>query len=122
MEWNGKTFKRAYYLWLKSQPCVVCGHLPKDPASLNEADHVRIPTEKGGRLRTHKGRYAYAALPLCNTCHRKKHEVGEMDFYFSSGIEIEEALIFYLTSFLYEIEERGVCGILEEHFLEDECF
>lgn len=122
MDVTSKLLKRAYYLWIKSQPCVSCGHIPSDPSSMNEADHVSIPTDRGGRMRSHKGRYAYAALPLCPSCHRKRHTMGERDFYLQSGVEPEEALVYHLTSFLYDLEREGVCGLLRRFFFDDECY
>lgn len=99
--------KKKFYLWLKSQPCIVCGQ-EADPVYLNEADHVRIRSDYGGLFRSHKKYFAYAALPLCRRCHREKHEgpFREEEFYASKGVDIYFELANLLTRFLYHLESE----------------
>jgi hypothetical protein len=102
----GKVFKSRFYRWVKMRPCVSCGRVPQI-TDMNEADHVFLNTSSGGKLRSHKGRFSYAVLPLCRRCHQKKHEVGEENFYRSSGVDVYLELSSLLTTFFYEMVESG---------------
>lgn len=70
---------RAYYGWLKRQRCAACGAhgLHDNPI---EVAHVRgIYSHKTKQLthRGHKGAQAWAALPLCRSCHSSLHSGNE---------------------------------------------
>jgi len=70
---------RAYYGWLKRQRCAACDThgLHSNPI---EVAHVRgIYSHKTRELthRSHKGVQAWAALPLCRSCHGRLHETNE---------------------------------------------
>lgn len=106
---KGKSFKSAFYLWIKSQPCIACGWVPNE-VNKCEADHVSLPVDVG-KVRSHKGYFAYACLPLCRSCHKKRHGMKEDEFYESVGVSIYGALSTYLAKFLYSVEE----GYLEEY-------
>ncbi len=106
-----KRLKRSFYLWIKSQPCVVCGREP-DPVFLNEADHVYLRSLDGGMYRSHLGHYAYATLPLCRDCHRKKHMTSETEFYRQAGVDVYFELSNLLCKFLFELERGGVDDVL----------
>lgn len=73
----------AYYLYVKSRPCVACG-TAATPLEQNQADHIRPPSGKlAGQLapRTHKGMGGWYCLPLCSSCHLSRHLRREDDWY-----------------------------------------
>lgn len=106
---KGRLFKSAFYEWIKDQPCVACGWVP-DRVKKCQADHVGLPGA-AGKVRSHKGHYAYACLPLCRACHERRHGMREEEFYNKHGVDIYTALALHLTRFLLAAEE----GYLESY-------
>ena len=96
------TYRNRKYLdWLKGQPCLVCKHLPCDPA------HQSLGWPSGTGI---KGPDSFA-LPLCRRCHHRQHQIGEVAFWaevFMTGEQerlflhgmVARWCIFYFTKFL----------------------
>jgi hypothetical protein len=97
---------RKYYLFVKEQPCLVCGK-PSSLAEPSEADHIMAWSNKlrGLGSRSHKGFSAYFCVPLCRECHQERHQHPEEEWYESHGwprANLYAYLAYQLASFLAE--------------------
>jgi len=67
---------KTHLAWVRTLPCVRCGRFPCDAA------HVRIGTDGGMGLKP-SDQYT---VPLCRTCHRHQHQIGERRFWGDLGV------------------------------------
>ena len=90
---------RKYLDWLKSQPCVICGMVPSDPA--------HQPSRWNGTGIKSPDTYC---LPLCRRCHEREHR-GHTTFWGQALMEpgehnirevIHSICLEYFTRFLSE--------------------
>lgn len=98
---------KAYYAFVKSKPCLACGAYPL-PGNPNHADHIKPYSPKLNALgtRSHKGHAAYFCVPLCPSCHAKRHSTREESFYESIGYPLP-ILYAYLAYQMAEFLEAG---------------
>lgn len=97
---------RAWLSFVKMQPCCVPGCHEGPPC---DAAHVRVllSSKTGGLLgRSHKGRAAWAAIPLCKTHHQtgreSVHSLGEATFSTTHGVDYGRVLATLLVRFFAE--------------------
>ena len=89
-----------WYRFVKESPCASCAEQPP-----TEAAHVRVmlSSKTGGLLgRSHKGRAAWAAIPLCKRCHTLQHEMGEAKFAELAAIDYGRVVATNLVRFFVE--------------------
>jgi hypothetical protein len=95
---------RSWYLFVKTQPCCRCSEQP--PV---EAAHVRVmrSSKTGGLLgRSHKGRAAWACIPLCKACHEEQHQRGEFRFAQDNYLDYGQIVATNLVRFFVERHEE----------------
>ncbi len=68
---------RKFYGHVAQQPCLRCGCYGV------QVCHIRMmPSRKSSDLMPRRvGASQFAAVPLCDECHRLQHEVGEAGFF-----------------------------------------
>lgn len=91
-----------WYGWVKTRSCASCSEQPP-----TEAAHVRVmlSSKTGGLLgRSHKGRAAWACIPLCKKCHSMQHDMGETRFAELTGIDYGQVVATNLVRFFVEGE------------------
>jgi hypothetical protein len=68
---------KKFYGHVAKQPCLRCGRYGV------QVCHIRMmPSRKSSDLMPRRvGTSQFAAVPLCDDCHRLQHEVGEARFY-----------------------------------------
>lgn len=71
-----------YLALIRRLPCVSCGH---DPAGV--AAHIRMSSSLFAKPLAGMGRKPDDrwTLPLCNDCHNRQHQIGEMTFWHQVG-------------------------------------
>lgn len=92
----------SWYGWVKTRSCASCSEQPP-----TEAAHVRVmlSSKTGGLLgRSHKGRAAWACIPLCKKCHTMQHEIGEARFAELAGLDYGKVVATNLVRFFVEKE------------------
>jgi len=97
---------REWYGFVKWLPCCVPGCSEQPPT---EAAHVRVmlSTKTGGLLgRSHKGRAAWACIPLCKEHHLEQHERGEFRFGQEQRLDYGQVVATNLVRFFVEREEE----------------
>ena len=64
--------------FIRSLPCLVCGEPNK-----TEAAHIRMAAPSLGKRETGKSEKPNDefTVPMCNSCHRWQHGMGEWDFW-----------------------------------------
>jgi hypothetical protein len=93
--------KRVQHLaFVRQLPCVACGK-----AAPSEAAHVRTGTDGGTGMKP-ADRYA---IPLCPSCHRRQHRIGELTFWSALRIDpLSVALRLWTISADLKAGERTV--------------
>lgn len=91
----------AHLDFIRSLPCVVCG----DNTS-TEAAHVRFSDVSAGKVNPGVGQkpHDFWTVPLCGSCHRGQHLMGERDFWslLAKVDPLRTAAFLYLASGDYE--------------------
>jgi hypothetical protein len=74
---------KRFYAHVAKQPCLRCGNYGV------QVCHIKMmPSAKANDLMPRRvGASQFAAVPLCDECHRLQHEVGETAFYELLGKE-----------------------------------
>lgn len=101
---------RDWYAFVKWQRCCVPGCSEQPPC---DAAHVRVllSSKTGGLLgRSHKGRAAWAVIPLCKWHHQVStnsiHNLGEEEFALSNGLDYGSIVATQLVRFFVEGERE----------------
>lgn len=80
---------RAYLNWIRRQPCLV-------DYVVAQAHHTTSVGSGGSDFRT---------VPLCHRCHRELHRMGQQSFEAKHRLDLAEAVIRLLETF---ISARGI--------------
>ena len=81
----------AYLVWVRAQPCLVCGRYGCDP-------HHEPP-------RSTRGWHDHATVPLCRTHHTLRHALGYPRFTERTGIALRVAALEMRGRYLAQPEE-----------------
>lgn len=78
-----RAWLKRWYGFLKEQPCIACGARRTFDTNIVAA-HIEVVLSHKSDLimpRSHKGRAAWGAVPLCEPCHLEQHDEGERAFF-----------------------------------------
>ncbi len=96
---SGRVMDEKYLSYVRALPCLACGNSPCDP------DHLKTRAQ---------GRNDYLTVPLCRLHHSERGQIGDNAFERSYGVDLINALIAVMASFL-ETNSEGNEILLASH-------